>query len=66
MVIFHAWAGIYSYYLELEIKLRPPPEYQLENLAFEKEMEQPEQYTPIPGEVITKDSSLNEHVPVSV
>jgi hypothetical protein len=37
VLAFHIWVGIYSYYTELEDKLMSPPDFQLENLAFQKE-----------------------------
>jgi hypothetical protein len=39
VLAFHIWVGIYSYYTELEDKLKPQPDFQLENLAFQKESE---------------------------
>jgi hypothetical protein len=60
---FHIWVGIYSYYTELEDKLKPQPEFQLENLAFQKESELELNSISDAQTQLTKESS---HVPVAV
>jgi hypothetical protein len=60
---FHIWVGIYSYYTELEDKLKPQPEFQLENVAFQKESELELNSISDAQTQLTKESNL---VPVAV
>jgi hypothetical protein len=60
---FHIWVGIYSYYTELEDSLKPQPEFQLENLAFQKDLEQ--ELTSI-SDAQTQSAKESSHEAVSV
>jgi hypothetical protein len=63
VLAFHVWVGIYSCYKELEDKLKPQPDFQLENLAFQKESDL--EFNSISDAQTPLTKEFN-HVPVTV